>query len=53
MAGIRMSTDQFEEIMRKRGQKVPDEVQEVKKAKYGNKRVKIDGINFDSKAEGK
>jgi len=51
MAAIRMSIEQYEDIIRGRNQKIDAQVAEVKKNKYNNKRMKVDGINFDSKAE--
>jgi hypothetical protein len=46
--GLRMTEDEYLEYMRKRGS---ENVYKPKRTKYNNKRIRVDGILFDSKLE--
>lgn len=46
---LRMSEDEYLEYLRKRGSE--NVFKPAKRAKYNNKRVRVDGILFDSKLE--
>lgn len=53
--GVYMSEDEVREVLRrqaaKRGETLPETEAPKKKSKYGNRRVEVDGMKFDSQHE--